>query len=57
MKNAFGALPDSTENDDLNNAMDIDDANNKSGIDPYNDNCDPLDRLMCKIIDKDFSFK
>ncbi|XP_055387608.1 mediator of RNA polymerase II transcription subunit 7 [Condylostylus longicornis] len=57
VKHAFATLPVSFENEDFMNEMDVDDENNKSRTDNLNDNCDVTDRIMCKVIDREFGFK
>lgn len=55
VKNAFAALPDQSENDNNLIIPGVNDTHNqtKNGNDSEDSTgCNPLDRLMCNIIDK-----
>lgn len=53
MKNAFAALPDQSENDNKLIIPGKHDTKNqpKNGDDSEDNCCNPLDRLMCNIVD------
>lgn len=54
VKNAFAALPDQSENDNKMIISGVNDTKHqtKNGDDSEDTGCNPLDRLMCNIIDK-----